>query len=175
MSPGRQRSNTSSGGRIVYWLLILMGVGAFAPCVLLPEWRQYQAICRAEQVQRHRVEQLIRQVDKERRLLRALHSDPAVIARLARREYRFLEQGDRVVPVSIPTDRLAPSRQEPFQPADVPLPPPLAKAAAYLPSGIDYDRVFCSSSTRPVIMVMSIALIGVAIVLFNRRNPHADG
>ena len=48
------RVDTTGGltGAIVYWLLVCMGVSSLAMCVLWPEWREYQAIRTAEQVQR---------------------------------------------------------------------------------------------------------------------------
>ena len=178
-----------SPGAIVFWMLILLALGALIPCVLLPEWRQYQALCQAEQAQRHRADSLQRRIEKQRRLLMALRSDPAVVARLARREYGFQREGEQVVAVTLPA--VARARvgstfvsvgppvagvaspvvgDEPFLPQPVSLPPVLARAASYLPADYDYDRIFGDDQTRLVIMVMSVALIAVAFALFSRQG-----
>ncbi len=176
-------------------MLLLLALGALSPCVLFPEWRQYQALSRAEQVQKHRADSLQRHIDEQRRLLMALRSDPGVVARLARREYGFHRDGERVVSVALPALAGAPPASssagvaarfggeasplvgdEPFLPQPVSLPPVLARAASYLPAGYDYDRVFCDDQTRLVIMVMSVALIAVAFTLFSRQQAeHVSG
>ena len=161
----------SVGGRLVFWMLILLGFCTLTPCVLLPEWRQYQALQQAQQVQQHRVDELQRKIAQEQRLLTALSSDPNVVGRLAQREYRYRRVGDQLIPVSPATPDAA--EQAEFRPAPVPLPPILARAASYLPRGYDYDRVFGSPETRPLIMAMSVTSIGLAFVLFSRRRDRA--
>ena len=182
-TPAQERTvTTHAGGAIVFWMLILMALGALAPCILLPEWRQYQAMCQAEQAQRHRADSLQGLIEKQRRLLMALRSDPAVVARLARREYGFQREGERVVAVALPAvaRSLAGSAfagagsplvgDRPFIPQPVSLPTILSRAASYLPADYDYDRIFCDDQTRLVIMVMSLALITVAFSLFSRQG-----
>lgn len=167
----------SPGGRLVFWVLVFMGAGTFAPCVLLPEWRTYQALKVAEQAQQHRLEALQQVVERERRLLEALRNDPAVINRFAQRDLSFRRLGERTVRVSLPaTDDNPVSRsvagdagEEPFIPEPVPPPRFVARVLAHLPD-YDYDRVFCDDKTRPIIMGMSITLIGVAFGLFGRQR-----
>lgn len=158
------------GSTVVPWLLLLMALGAFTPCVLLPEWRTYQAVHQAEQAERHRLESLRRVVDHERRLLQALTNNTAVIARVAQRELRFQEHGTQSVLVSVPPVRRP--REEPFVPAPVLPPPILARVATYLPD-YNYDRVFCADETRPIIMAMSAALTVVALCMPRRRAGGA--
>lgn len=150
-----------------------MALAAFAPCVLLPELRSYQAMRMAEEAQQHRVDSLQSTVDREQRLLEALRSDPAVIARAAQRELRFKKPGDRQVRVSVaPTGKTS---SETLTPKPVPAPPPLPRAATYLPD-CTYDRVFCDDQARPLIMAMSVALMLVGICLPGRRSlTRRDG
>ena len=170
----------SPGGRLVFWLLALMGVSTFAPCVLLPEWRTYQALRVAEQAQQHRLKALQHVVDRERRLLEALRSDPAVINRFAQRDLSFRRPGERAVRVALPaTDGNPVSRlvagnvgDEPFIPQPVTPPRCLARVLAHLPD-YDYDRIFCDDETRPIIMGMSVALIGLAFGLFGRHRTSS--
>jgi hypothetical protein len=143
-------------------MLLFLALGAFTPCVLLPEWRAYQAAQLAVQVERHRLESLQTIVDDERRLLEALQSDPAVILRAAKRELHVEKPGSRSVLISVPPDR--PPREELFVPTPVLPPPILARAASYLPD-FDYDNIFCDEDTRLVIMAMSVALMLLAVCL----------
>ena len=169
----RRDTPTPRNGGVVFWMLMLLAFGAFTPCVLLPEWRQYQTLCREEQVQRHRAEALAEQVEEQHRLLMALRSDPAVVARLAQREYRFRRPGDQVVPVSVVGNVDVSVKARPFVPEPVPLPPPFARAASHLPT-YDYDRIFCDDETRPIIMAMSVGLIVLTLWLFGRQGEDAD-
>ena len=160
------------GSAVVSCLLILMGLAAFAPCVLLPEWRAYQAMQLAQQAEQHRLDSLQRVVDRERRLLDALQSDPAVIARAAQRELGFYEPGS--LPVRVPVTPTGTRQDEEFVPEPVTPPPILTHMASYLPA-FNYDSVFCDDHTRYVIMAMSVALIVVAMCLPSRRSsPHKD-
>ena len=149
-------------------MLILMGLAAFTPCVVLPEWREYQALRAAEQAERHRLDEMQRVVDRERNLLEAMQSDPAVIARLAQRDLHFHRPGDKSVAVSVPLTTTA--LQDPFVAEPIAPPVSLARARSYLPD-FNYDGLFCDDRTRPIILVMSVGLIVTAIALFSGRTP----
>jgi hypothetical protein len=159
-------------GGFVYWMLLLMGLATFTPCVVLPEWREYQALRMAEQTERHRLDEMQRVVDRERNLLEAMQSDPAVIGRLAQRDLHFRRPGDTSVAVSVPLTATA--LQAPFVGKPIEPPVALARARSYLPD-FNYDALFCDNRTRPIIMVMSVGLIVTAIALFSGktsvRNP----
>ncbi len=149
-------------GGFVFWSLIFMGLAAFAPSVILPEWREYQALRMTEQREQHRVDALQGEVDRERRLLEAVQRDPAVIARLAQRDLRFHRPGEQ--PVVVPVSAVETAPAEPFAPTPVSPSPLIARALSHLPD-LDYDGVFCDEQTRPIIMVMSVSLIAVALAL----------
>ena len=154
-------------GGFVYWMLLLMGLATFTPCVVLPEWREYQALRMAEQTERHRLDEMQRVVDRERNLLDAMQSDPAVIGRLAQRDLHFHRPGDTSVAVSVPLTANAP--QAPFVGEPIEPPVALARARSYLPD-FNYDALFCDNRTRPIIMVMSVGLIVTAIALFSGKT-----
>jgi len=145
-------------------MLILMGLATFTPCVVLPEWREYQALRLVEQAERHRLDSMQRVLDRERKLLEAMQSDPAVIARIAQRDLHFRRPGDTSVSVLAPFT--ATVLQEPFVPKPTEPPVALARVRSYLPN-FNYDALFCDDRTRLVIMVMSIGLIVTAIALFS--------
>ena len=168
-------------GGFIFWLLLLLGFSTFAPSILLPEWRAYQAICVAEQIEQQRADAMAALVLQKRQALGRLQSDPAVTARLAQRNLRW-ERVDHFRLAVAP--ELAEERIAPFDALDVlpavepagpivvePVNPPdwLMRWLRLLPP-YDYDRVFCDEEIRPIIMTMSVALIGLAFVLYGRRT-----
>lgn len=155
----------TQGGACLFWLLTLMGLATFAPCIILPPWRQYQALEMAAQIEQHHLDALQHQVDRERRLLDAIRSDPGVVARLAQRELRFRRVDSQAVHVSVPATRV--EAEAPFVPEPPRPPAVIARAVSVLPR-FDYDRVFCGDQTRPIVMGMSVALIGAAFALSGR-------
>ena len=173
------RVDTTGGltGAIVYWLLICMGVSSLAMCVLWPEWREHQAIRTAEQVQRRRVESLRSTLREERRRLEALQDDPAVIARLARRELNYRGPLDRLVAVKVASTALGVPRslELGFDGETLPrldgnsqpltISPPFA---AFLPQ-YDYDHLFSDDRCRWILATLSVGLLAVAVILFRRR------
>lgn len=143
-----------------------MGLSTFTPCVVLPEWREYQALRMAEQAEQHRLDAMQQIVDRERNLLEAMQSDPAVIARIAQRDLRFRRPGDTSIAVSVPLTATAIPEAFVAEPIDPPV--ALARARSYMPD-FNYDALFCDDRTRPIIMVMSVGLIVTAIALFSTR------
>jgi hypothetical protein len=151
---------------VVFWLLTIMGFAAFAPCILLPEWREYQTLRVAEQREQFRVDQIREEVAKEQRGLEALRSDPAVVARLARREFAFHQPGEGIVAVPVAH---VPEPARGFVPQAVEPPAVLQRYERYLPR-LNYDVLFCEGETRILIMGMSLCLILLTVVLFTRRT-----
>ena len=181
-SPTSPAPAAPCGGGVVFWLLVLMGLSTFAPCVILPEWRAYEALVIASQAEQHRVDALQRVVDREHRHLKALRSDQAVIDRLAQRELRFRRVGERAVRVSPPEEDdirasligASSAADTLFVPEPVSPPTVIARLGSFLPD-YDYEAVFCDDETRPIIMCMSVALICVAFGLFRPRETGVAG
>ncbi len=167
----------ASNGAAVFWLLILLGVGTFAPCILMPEWRNYQAAKIAEQREFHRLEKLRAVVALERRQVDAIQNDPTVVARLAQRDLGFERPGEKVVPVAVENQdgyaSIAELGDEDFVPTPVTPPTWFSRATWWLPD-FNYDAIFCDSSTRPIVMLMSVSVIVVAVVLFHRPGTHVS-
>jgi cell division protein FtsB len=161
----KPKTDDCARGGFVFWMLIVMGLAAFAPCVLLPEWREYQAVRIAEQAEKHRLDAMQRVVERERHLLDAMQSDPAVIARLAQRDLHFYRPGDTTIAVDVPPVECA---HDAFAAKPIELPAVLARTGAYLPR-FNYDALFCDRHTRPILMAMSVGLIVTAIALFWRK------
>ena len=166
-----QLATVPRGSPLIFWLLMGMAVVAFAPCLLLPQWRQYQALRLAEQVQTQRTEQLQGVVAAEQEKLRALRTDPAAVARLARRELHYRAAGEQFVAVDVPevADPVREGLDAPIVLTPVRPPAMVERALARLP-GLNYDNIFCEPGTRNVVMGLSGALALAALVLFRPRS-----
>ena len=90
------------GERFIFWSLVFLSFATFAPCVILPEWRAYEALEVARQREQHRLEVVLQAIDKEERLLEAMRSDPVIIDRVVQRDLRYQRAGERVVRVALP-------------------------------------------------------------------------
>jgi len=151
----------------MFWLLVGLAAVVFAPCVLLPVWRDYQALQYSEQVERAGLAQARGELQRHKRHLEALQSDPAVIARVARRELRYRDPGEIAIPVSIPAE---PAEQPvPLMLESVEPPASVAWVVRKLPEG-DYDRLFCTGPTRTLLMCLSGGLLVSAFVLHSPRR-----
>ena len=159
----------SAGGGWVFWLLFLLAVTAFAPCVILPAWRDYQATRRVEQLEQAEVRRMQAGLDRQHRLADALRSDPSVITRAAQRELGYTKPGELwvdVTPSELTPEAPAPQAQAVTQ---VEPPAPLSWLTRRLPA-LDYDAVFCDPSTRAIIMTMSGGVLMAAFALFPPRR-----
>ena len=79
-------SSTLAPGGFAYWFLLVLGFSTLAPAVLLPEWREYQAIRLAEQVEQgwHDVDVLRQRLDDDAlRKLEWKADDPGDVCDLA--------------------------------------------------------------------------------------------
>jgi len=144
-----------------------MALIAFIPCVILPEWQQLQALHVAEQYEQYRADRLQKSVDSEKRLLMAMSSDPAVVARLAQRDLSLHRRDERAILVSVANPTL--DAEEVFAPAPLPPPAPIGVALAHLPP-YDYIDLFCNNRTRIPILALSASLLTVSFALFGRRT-----
>jgi hypothetical protein len=150
---------------LVYLLLLAMAVAAFAPCVLLPEWRQLQALRLVEAAELARVADMEVLLARERRLIEAMTTDPAVVARLAQRELGYRRADERAIPIAGDAITSAPATRSLLAESGKTIQP-----LAICWPGLEFDRVFCNDRTRPIIMGMSVALAGGAFLLFGMRK-----
>ncbi len=147
---------------------MFMGLATFAPCILLPEWREFQALKVAQQREEHRLWEMESALDRERKSLVAIQTDPAVVARLARRDLRYHDPTE--TRVRVPSALRATESASPFVPHPVNPPAWVTAGERYLPQ-LNYDGVFCDEETRRVVMGMSLALLALSMSLSPRRDP----
>jgi cell division protein FtsB len=166
-------SDERAGGAL-FWVLIALAAAAFAPCVILPAWRDYQSVARVEQQVRADVQRAEGDLERQRRRADALRRDPAVIARVAQRELGYSKPGE--VSVALGTTPPSDAATPPPVPLDPVEPPPIVAGLVQRLPSLDYDAVFCDGPTRVIIMVLAGGLVLAAFVLYPpRRSPQAIG
>lgn len=82
------------GASLVFWMLITLALVVMAPCMILPAWREYQAADLLERTRAAEARAVEEHAERLERRLDAIHNDPVVIARLARRELRCTLPGE---------------------------------------------------------------------------------
>lgn len=165
-------ASMGDGGRsITFWLLIVLGLCVLTPCVLLPAWREHQTADVRHRMLAQRVELAEQRVAKQRKMLEALHSDPAAITRAAMRELDYTLPGQDFVIVETAPPAQLDAQLAPIEPK--PLPVSLRRLADLLPD-LDYDAVFCRRPIRSIMMTMSAGLIAAAFAIFWPRRRMAS-
>jgi hypothetical protein len=160
----RQSEPKGDGGAgLVFWMLITLSIMGFAPCMILPAWRDYQRADLTERTRAAEVAEATADIDRQRRRLDAVHNDPGVVSRLAQRELEYHHPGEVSIPVSAVMEPEAPRHLHALQPIDPPA--PVARVLALAPQR-NYDNLFCASPTRETIMALSIGLFVAAFVIF---------
>jgi hypothetical protein len=157
---------------VMFWVLVGMAVVVFAPCVLLPVWRDYQALCYAEQVEHGRLVQARAELARQQQRLEALENDPSAIARVARRELHYRDPQEVAVPVTLGPE--APAEAVPTVVTPVEPPAVIARLVAKLPPA-DYDRLFCAEPTRTLLMCLAGGLVLSAFILYWPRRSAVSG
>ena len=173
-SSGSQAApSTSAGGSNapMFYLLLALAVIGFVPTVILPDWRAYQALHLAAQMEQQQTELQRTQAAERQRVLEAVRTDPAVGTRLAQQELAYRLPGyQHVVVPGVPVVLCQPA-VEPLKPAQPP--GPIAQLIAYLPD-LPYDQIYCREPTRTVLMLLSGALVLVAFALFGQPAHRPD-
>ena len=168
---------------IMFYLLSLAALTIFAPCVLVPIWRDVQKLGEDERTMAGIVAQLHEQIERNDAGIQALKADPQAIDRVARRELDRQpadEQHIRWSQAALASLRL----NLPREPYDAPPPPPLVvpawvtKMSRWLPAWANSD-LFAKSPNREMMLVMAGSLLLTAFVLYTPKaesrtqNGHA--
>ncbi|MHC4091371.1 MAG: hypothetical protein ACYSVY_14045 [Planctomycetota bacterium] len=167
---GCQSAKFEARGSAMFWVLIALAAAGFAPCVLLPIWRDYQAMALAAQAQERLVASLRADVERQRRALAAIRTDRAVGTRLAQRELAYRRAGQVEVRVPGVAVVRAACQSQPLAPVEPP--DPISRLSTHLPTA-DYDHLFCQGSARTVIMLLSGGLTVAAFLLYSPRSSVA--
>lgn len=166
-NPAPQSVRSATRSSAGFWFLIGLAALGFAPCILVPAWGDYAQVVRERDRERLHTEQMRVDVMQLRRTLARIDADPAVTARLSRRELAYRAPGDIMVPVGYGSG-FEPMRSDPRTPATpspVPVPGWLASVIDCLPD-LDYAAVFGHEPTRRMLMCLSAGPLVAAFVLF---------
>lgn len=172
-SPGDRSARTKVRGAVMFWVLIVLAAAGFVPAIMLPIWRDYQAMALAAQAEERLVAPLRSEVQRQRRVLEAIRTDPGVNARLAQRELAYRRPDQREIPLpGVPASTTA-LIVEPLEAVEPPL--PATRLLGRLPAA-NYDQLFCHGPTRMVIILLSGGLVVAAFALYSRSpGPEATG
>lgn len=162
---------------LLYWIMVLAGAAALAPCIVLPPWIEYQAARAAREAAAQRV------VDEQLRLAAVrkqrehLETDPSYLLRVARETFGIAGPGGPPPRVAIPiTDDPAAAGVSPVAPeADVL--PELSEFLQQVLRRYPQAGLFVSPDTRPLMMGLGATLMIGAIVLVgvpSRPRRRAD-
>jgi len=172
MGEGSAAPVPGTGTSLVAWCLLFMAVVTFAPAVVLPEWRAYQASRVALQEEQYRLDAMTEVVDRQRRLVESIQTDPGVVTRIALREYGAKPRDEEIV--SIPVEVEPTPQDRPFVPTAVEPPPVISRLTRHLPD-LDYDAVFCDEQTRLIVIALSLVLMAVAVWLPTKSSAPTNG
>jgi hypothetical protein len=164
---------------VLFWLLTGLSLAVFAPCVLMPIWRDLQHT----QAYEHELAQVIayleQQIERNEAHMQALRTDPLVNERYARRDLNQRVEGERLIPF----DAESLSSVEIYLRGPlVPMADDLStvktersvwldEAEVWLPAWV-YSDAFRTSPQREILLIMSAGLLIAAFVLFPAR-PRA--
>ena len=160
------------GAAAVHWGLSGMGLAVLAACILLPELRDCKSLADEAAWHQEQARILEEQIADQRRTLRQIR-EPAVVARMARRElgYRLINETVITVPVErasgIPSGYAHESYVElrprtAFSPAQ-----PEAAQGSLLQR---YDAAFYDEEARTLLIVLSVAVLACGFVAFHGRS-----
>lgn len=163
---------------IMFYLLSVGALLLFAPCVLVPIWRDVATLRENERAAAAVIAGLHQQVDRNHARIAALEADPLVIERVARRELNQRPDDEQhirwtaaelaALRLNIPHDlELTPAPQPPA----VEVPDWMQRVSRWLPAWATSD-LFVRSPHRQMLLIMAGALLLAAFILYTPRAEH---
>lgn len=164
---------------LLFWLTILLGTAALAPCLILPAWLERQAQLEYLRAHEEYVAALRYRLQTTQKQIEHLNSDPAYILRLAEQEFGgsiavpnvetiLIDPG----PASAAGQPPLPAGTDPNAPRDEKLLPELAAFLDQAMQRYPYAQVFVDSRTRPLLMGIGGVLLLTGIVLLGLANDR---
>ncbi len=158
---------------IMFYLLSIAAMLIFAPCVLVPIWRDVQKLQQVERQDALAIAELHQQIERNNTRIKALEADPLVIERVARRELNERpadEQHIRFSAAELAALRvnLPPELDNPLEVPPPPTPAWVAWINRWLPAWA-WSDLFAKSPNREMLLVMAGGLLLTAFVLYTPR------
>jgi hypothetical protein len=154
----------------VAWVLLLAGLGTLAPTVLLPIWDDLQTLRFVEDLERAETESFRKTLESKKRHMDALRSDPAVVARVARRESYIRGPEDTVFVGQAYSARRGATPEIPTRQSIT----SLEWLLEWIPAPIKSEAmtVFGIHRFRPMLIGLSVVSMSVGLFLFPVRKPR---
>jgi hypothetical protein len=154
--------------------MLLVGGGALFACLYLPPWLELRVLRQVHAAAQQRIAGLEADLARVEKQIEHLRDDPAYLERLARQEFGTETPGVEMIWVetSQPTASQAASAPTAAPERDEDFAATLERATRNSP----FVSVFVLSETRPLVMIMSGALMAAALMLLRHdRKPGSPG
>ena len=166
---------------VLFWLMVLLGTAALAPCLLLPAWLERQAQIDCLHAREAYVETLRQRLLTVQKQIEHLNDDPAYILRLAQQDFggALKVPDEETIPIEPGTASNEATPQPPL--ADRPpetdddVLPDLSVFVDQAMQRYPYAWMFLDQQTRPVLMILGGVLLLNAIILLGLANSHQPG
>jgi hypothetical protein len=168
---------------IMFWVLTVVAMIVFAPCVLMPIWAETEQIIQGQRKMEQLVTDLKAQADHNDTRIRALLADPKVNERIVRRELNYRPEGEQVIQwtaAELAAIRSSLPDSTPTAGESAPINPYPAWATVlikWLPAW-PWRKMFVETPNRYLLLSMSAGLLATAFFLYGpvpvvarRRKP----
>ncbi|MGQ9649579.1 MAG: hypothetical protein ACUVXJ_05685 [Phycisphaerae bacterium] len=163
---------------IMFWVLTVLAIAVFAPCVLAPIYAETEQIMETEQKLERLVADLKEQANRNEERIKAIEADPQVNQRIIRRELNYRFEGEQII--QWPAAELASTRldlsmlesaEEPLPPIN-PYPAWVLRLGEWLPAW-PWRKLFVESPNRELLAIMAAGLLATAFFLYGPLPPMA--
>ena len=168
---------------VLFWLMMLLGTAALAPCLLLPAWLERQA--QLEYLKSHEayLAALKLRLQTAQKQIEHLNNDPAYILRLAEQDFGGAFKLPNVETIRIEPGSVGDAATPPLNPpppdADTPQEDPLLpELSVFIEEAMrryPHAQVFLDEKTRPMILGMGATLLVAGIVLLGLLDGGRRG
>ena len=158
---------------IMFWLLTIMALAVFAPCVLAPAWVEVQEVRGFEREMAGLIADLQTQVQRNEAQVQALLADQLVNERIARRELNIQPAGEQVIrwsPEELATLRVPTSALAGFDTQAGQEPPHWVQVVGKWLPAWPWHELFVKGTNRTLLLAMSGGLLAAAFLLFGRTT-----
>jgi len=163
---------------LLFWLMMVAGAAALAPCLILPAWLEHQAQLERRLAAQAYAAALQFRVDTVQKQIEHLRNDPAYVMRLAQQEFGHgidASKSETILIEPSPDEGIVgPPAQaasaDPNNPDEI-----IPELSAFLEQAIQrypHAYFFVHSGTRPMLMATGGVLMLTAVLLLGRAGAR---
>ncbi len=161
---------------IMFWVLTVLAMIVFAPCVLAPIYAETEQIMETERQLERWVTDKTAEVKRNEERISAVKADPQVNERIIRRELNYRFEGEQLIQwtaaelAGMRVDlSLLENPQEPLPPVN-PYPAWVLRLGEWLPAW-PWRKLFVESPNRELLVIMAAGLLAAAFFLYGPLPP----